>query len=345
MKISENQNLFVPRQFESLERRGNDVLRKTTLKDGRILTYFEVGHPNGYAILFFPGTPSSVDPRLTARFLFDRNLRFVYVNRPGIDGSTPNPGRTVTSFASDVDELVDDLELTNYSIIGRSGGGAHALACAGKKHELETRKNPPQKVLLLGSTVPPDFEIDWTSDMGTTNRDVYNADIAKRRKEIERRAEIIRDDPHDFLHLISSDMGERDREITNRWYVRQMLETGWFNAVRDGDEGFWEDSYALSQPWGFRARDFDTTRTHVEFYHGTSDVFSPFPQLKRFAAHIIGAQMTEARDKGHFDYIIELPNLLNSRFNSFARLDFPKRGENLPYGTSEDRISELYIAD
>ena len=50
--------------------------------------------------------------------------------RPSYGGSSPNRGRTVGSAAWDVAQLMDAPGVDRFAVMGASGGGPHALACA-----------------------------------------------------------------------------------------------------------------------------------------------------------------------------------------------------------------------
>ena len=56
--------------------------------------------------------------------------RLVSYGRPSYGGSRPNAGRDVASAAADVAGLADALEIERFAVMGASGGGPHALACA-----------------------------------------------------------------------------------------------------------------------------------------------------------------------------------------------------------------------
>ncbi len=61
-----------------------------------------------------------------------RGIRLVSYARPSYGGSTSSPGRDVASAAGDVAQLADSLGLQRFAVMGSSGGGPHALACAAR---------------------------------------------------------------------------------------------------------------------------------------------------------------------------------------------------------------------
>ena len=75
-----------------------------------------------------PGTGAPPEPLFAAADA--RGIRWVSYDRPGYGGSTPHPGRDVVSAAADVAGVADALGIDRFAVMGVSGGGPHALACA-----------------------------------------------------------------------------------------------------------------------------------------------------------------------------------------------------------------------
>ncbi|POH59684.1 alpha/beta hydrolase, partial [Cryobacterium zongtaii] len=75
-----------------------------------------------------PQTGALLEPLLAAAA--QRRIRLISYGRPSYGGSTPLPGRTVGSAAADVAAIADALQLDRFAVMGASGGGPHALACA-----------------------------------------------------------------------------------------------------------------------------------------------------------------------------------------------------------------------
>ena len=101
--------------------------------DGRVLRVHDSGAAadDSLTIVWHHGSPQSgrlLEPLLLAAR--ERSIRLIGYGRASYGGSTPQPGRTVASAASDVEEVADALGLTSFAVMGASGGGPHALACA-----------------------------------------------------------------------------------------------------------------------------------------------------------------------------------------------------------------------
>lgn len=127
--------------------------RTCTLSDGRILSYAEFGDPDGYPLMFFHGYPSC---RLEAWFLHPivrrKGIRLISPERPGFGRSTFLTNLQFIDYPADVRALADHLGLERFAILGGSGGGPYAVACA---------KDIPGRlsaVDLLASAGPWDIE-------------------------------------------------------------------------------------------------------------------------------------------------------------------------------------------
>ena len=102
-----------------------------TLPGDRTLGFATFGAEAGPIVFFLHGFGDS--GLLGALFHEPGNsqgLRIVAVDRPGIGLSTPQPNRNVLDHTNDICLLAAHLQAKTYSIIGVSGGGPYALACA-----------------------------------------------------------------------------------------------------------------------------------------------------------------------------------------------------------------------
>src|SRR4029453_7850754 len=102
--------------------------------DGRVLHAYDVG-PTGRAdelvVLWHGGTPNIGAP---PEPLFDAahglGIRWIGYDRPSYGGSSPHRGATVASAAADASRVAEHLGIERFAVLGSSGGGPGALACA-----------------------------------------------------------------------------------------------------------------------------------------------------------------------------------------------------------------------
>lgn len=108
--------------------------REVQLTGGRVLRVHDTGVRGGPASLTLvwhhgsPQTGALLEPLVSAAG--ERGIRLVSYGRPGYGGSSARPGRAVGSAADDVRHVADALGVERYAVMGASGGGPHALACA-----------------------------------------------------------------------------------------------------------------------------------------------------------------------------------------------------------------------
>jgi pimeloyl-ACP methyl ester carboxylesterase len=101
------------------------------LKNGLKLGYAEYGDPKGKPLFFFHGWPSS---RLQGRVLDiaakKLKKRIIAPDRPGYGLSDFDPKRTLLDWPATITELANNLKIDTFSVLGNSGGGPYAAACA-----------------------------------------------------------------------------------------------------------------------------------------------------------------------------------------------------------------------
>ncbi|XP_023756307.1 uncharacterized protein LOC111904824 [Lactuca sativa] len=143
------------------------------LHDGRHLSYKEHGVSKDsakYKIIFIHGYNSCKEYNplaITTSPDLIESLRVYIVSfdRPGYGESDPNPNRTLKSFASDVEELADQLGLgSKFYLVGFSMGGQLVWPCL---------KYIPQR-LEGAALVSPGINNWWPSFPSNLSNEVYN---------------------------------------------------------------------------------------------------------------------------------------------------------------------------
>lgn len=133
------------------------------LRDGRRVQAYDSGVENGadaFTVLWHHGSPQTgalLEPLLAAART--RGIRLLSYGRPAYGGSDPSPGRDVSSAAADVAQIADALGVDRFAVMGASGGGPHALACAALLPERVTG------VVCLAGIAPFTETFDWYAGM------------------------------------------------------------------------------------------------------------------------------------------------------------------------------------
>jgi pimeloyl-ACP methyl ester carboxylesterase len=212
--------------------------RDLQLTDGQRLVVHDAGSPGGsdaLTLIWHHGSPQTgalLDPLVASAAA--RNLRLVSYGRPSYGGTSPNRDRDVASAADDVAQVVDALDVDRFAVMGASGGGPHALACAALLPDRVTG------AVCLASPAPYTASFHWYAGMVSPGG-LRAAQVG--RDERERYAQTDEFDPNSFTRA--------------DWAA---LEGAWASLGRDavkagaaGPEGLVDDDLAIVAPWGFEA--------------------------------------------------------------------------------------------
>lgn len=277
------------------------------LSDRRRLAYAEYGEPDGAPVFLFHGLPGS---RLSWGLLPDQpfppGLRFVAPDRPGYGRSDSNPGRSLLDWADDVTELADALEIEKFSIVGISGGGPGALACAWKI---------PQRLASVSvvSSAAPTNAPGVFEGMSRTNRFFMKlAWHMPRLSTLNVRflASVIRKDPERYIDTMKFKMHDVDNLILARREIREMLAKDFAEALRFGAQGMVDDMAANhGSPWGFALNEIHIT---VHFWICELDHSIP-PAMGNYLSEAVpNCKATHVPQAGHLWILTHLNEVLDT---------------------------------
>lgn len=283
--------------------------REVTTKDGRKLAYEAWGDPKGHPVFLLHGTPGSRHgPRPRTMVLYQLGIYLIAYDRPGYGGSTRAPGRRVIHAADDVWAIAKSLGLDSFSVVGRSGGGPHALACAAKYPKLV------RSAAVLVSLAPRDAEgLDWFDGMTESNVREYTSarkDREELRATLAEKADAISDDPLSLLSSLDEEMPDADRAVVADAGIRTMLRRNFITGLagQEESEGGWvDDAVSFCQEWGFDPADIQVPTL---LWHGERDVFSPLRHFRWLSERIKGATVVLQPGVAHFAAVPALPEVL-----------------------------------
>jgi pimeloyl-ACP methyl ester carboxylesterase len=297
---------------------------------GRRLAVEIIGDPTGKAVFLMHGTPGSLlGPRPRGIFLYRLGIRLISYNRPGYPGSDRFEGRIVADAAADVEAIADHFEIDKFSVIGRSGGAPHALACAADKR----LRDRLICTAALSSLAPCDAgDLDWYAGMVESNvqayQDAAESDLRALIATIDQHAKRIRDNSQGLLDTLRPELADADRQVIGDIALRRIIARTHAEALRESVDGWVDDVLALSRRW---AVTFSDITEPVLLWHGGDDMFSPANHTQWLAGQIPGSELDLRQGAAHFEAIKILPEILRwvlSRMNAaappaFAPADFP----------------------
>jgi pimeloyl-ACP methyl ester carboxylesterase len=273
---------------------------------GRQLSVEIFGDTEGIPVFLLHGTPGSrLGPRPRGVVLHRLGVRLIAFDRPGYGSSDRLPGRQVADAASDVEAIADAYQLERFAVVGRSGGGPHALACAALLAHRTTRA-----AVLVGLAPHGADGLDWFDGMAQSNVTEFSAaaaDIELISARLTSAAESIRADPASLLASLQAELPDPDRRVVADHGIRSMLVRNYAEAVRSSPYGWIDDALAFSSPWGF---DPATVTVPVLLWHGESDVFSPASHARWLAERIPSATVLVQAGAAHFGALDVLPDIL-----------------------------------
>ncbi|MGE3480293.1 MAG: alpha/beta fold hydrolase [Gammaproteobacteria bacterium] len=263
------------------------------LADGRTIAYLDLGDAGGSPIFYFHGYPGSrLEARLAAGAAQGHGLRMLAPDRPGFGQSTFLPGRTIGAWAADVAELADRLELARFAIVGVSGGGPYALACAARIPERVSR------VGLVGSPGPLALK-PLTHEMIALNRLALGL-IAHSpflvQLAIELAAPWIRRHPeHHVAHMMGT-APPADRRVLAEPHYHALVIESLVEALRQGGRGAASELTLLARPWDFGLQE---VRMPVRIWQGLADNIVPAANARHLAAMLPASECHYLPDEGH----------------------------------------------
>ena len=269
------------------------------LNDGRRLGFITCGDEEGLPVFYCHGFPGSRLEVLLANDIATRfSIRLIGVDRPGYGLSDPQPLRSLTSWAFDIVELADILQISRFHILGVSGGGPYAAACA---YML------PLRLLSVGIVcgLAPISSPGILHGMNVFNRFglLLSARLPSLIKAILLPVSIlIRHHPISAWSFVAYRAKQPDRSFLKRRDIRQVMCMTFREAMRSGMEGASDDLRLYTANWGFRLNDI---RVPVDLWHGEKDHVVPINMGRWMAASIPGCHAVFSAVHGHFSLIIE----------------------------------------
>ena len=271
------------------------TVAEVAMPDGRVLGYGTYGDPTGIPVLLFHGTPGS---HVVGELLHDAavaaEVRIIAPDRPGMGRSTPKPDRTLVGWADDVAALADDLELDRLRIIGYSGGGPYALACAARI---------PQRIAAV-TVVSGSAPLDRPAIMkGSSLLDQLLVRLSMRSRRLTSATIAAMAKGARFDPAVAVRMGNPELTAVERVAMGPLLDrsprkvmAGFTESTLQGARGAAIDYRVTSLAWGFVP---DEIMIPVTFWHGEDDDVVPMHQVQGLVARIPNSRLITVSGASH----------------------------------------------
>jgi pimeloyl-ACP methyl ester carboxylesterase len=267
------------------------------LPDGRRLGFAEFGDPSGELVLWFHGTPGGRRqfPLIGRRAAERLGLRVVVVGRPGSGLSDPHPYESVADWARDVAHVADALGAERLGVVGLSGGGPYALACAAAP----ALAGRVAAVAVLGGVVPsvgPDALATGAIELARR----FAPLLSELRRPLAGAVSVLMTPLLPFAHYacqayaMTTPAGDRkvlrDPEMEGMFIDDiALVAKGRFQAIVD-------DARLFGRDWGFRLAD---VKAPVRWWHGDADNIVPLRDAQAAVDLLPDAELILRTEESH----------------------------------------------
>jgi pimeloyl-ACP methyl ester carboxylesterase len=246
-------------------------------------------------VLWFHGSPGARRqvPPVGRRAAQDLGLRVVCVERPGVGNSSDHAYERLSDWAGDVAFVADHLGHERFMVVGLSGGGPYALACA---YKLAARV---VAVGLLGSLVPTAGDDATAKGLVALSRHL-NRELRLLRRPLGLGMWGFMRAVNPLSHLLVQGFGrvmpEGDRRVLSDPALEAMFVDDLTIGSKRQFQAFVNDFILIGQPWGFRLAD---VAVPVRWWHGDSDPFVPLEQARRAAEMLPDIELSVRPGESH----------------------------------------------
>ncbi|CRZ13626.1 alpha/beta fold hydrolase [Mycolicibacterium neworleansense] len=205
--------------------------------DGRRIAYAAYGPDSGVPALFIAGAGCGRRMTFGQRGLDEYGIRLISVDRPGIGGSDPDPGKDFDTVAADFAAVIDAVAGCPVPVVANSQGAPFGLALA---------RTGRASGLVLASPIDDLGYPPVTALLTAPHRDFVTAIAA---------------DPDGAMHdlcgytaaalfdMIMADYPASDGVVYDDPGFREMLRAALTDGFAQGPAGYARDTVLASSPW------------------------------------------------------------------------------------------------
>jgi len=270
--------------------------------DGRVIAVEVIGDDDATPVLLCHGL---ADSRLTAQSLRqaarELGLRLIAPDRPGVGGTDRRWLHQLADWADDAAAVLDVLRVDSAALVGVSGGGPFAAACAAR---IPARVRSLMLICPLGPA-------EWPT-VGMAHGERLSLALAAHAPAfggwfMSRLAALARRSPDIFLWLAATNLPDTDIRALQQPAIRESFLTCYVEAFRRGGWGTAQDLRLLTRPWGF---DLGSITAPTSIHHGDADTTVPVQHARLYAQAIPGARLQIHPGEGHISILSHPQDIL-----------------------------------
>jgi pimeloyl-ACP methyl ester carboxylesterase/DNA-binding CsgD family transcriptional regulator len=268
--------------------------QKLRLADGRNLYFSDCGDPNGHPVIFMHGIAGSRYLRHPDDdILLQTGIRLIIPERPGSGDSDPKTDRKVIDWPADVRQLVEHLDIQQFTVLGYSAGTSYALAVAAAL---------PEKIksVQLVAAVPPISDMkDLRAFNPVFRMSLYVARYTQGLLPAMMRLMVkdIRKNVYQYLEKIFADAPEQDRAILSNPKLRANIAHGLRASVKKNEAEIAHEVLLTSRDWEI---DLNKINSPTTIWFGTKDPLVSPIAAKTLAQLLPNAALSEIPEAGHY---------------------------------------------
>ncbi len=265
------------------------------LPDGRRIGFAEYGSPEGRPVLWFHGTPGARRqiPEAARLAAVEREVRLIALERPGVGASSPHLFGCVLDWTDDVDVCAERLGVDRFGVVGLSGGGPYALACAFRWPDRVTT------AAVLGGVAPTrgDDAIDGgLVDLAARTAPLLGALRVPISHGLWATVRIVQPLASPLFDLYVRLSPEGDRQVFRSPGMKAMFIDDLLGGSRRWFGAPMCDLVLFGRHWGFNLVE---VKVPVHFWHGDADPIVPLRHGRHLAATVPDAEIRVRRGESH----------------------------------------------
>jgi pimeloyl-ACP methyl ester carboxylesterase len=279
--------------------------RVVELPDGTTVGLYEYGDPAGAPVLAFHGVPACgagfdwADEPARAR-----GLRLLAPDRPGVGRSSGPALGAVGDYPDRIALLADTLGLDRFAVLGYSGGGPYAVACAAALGDQVTATAVASGMGQMGVWAEAD-------DFAKTDRQMLGLCVkhpAAARLLLGFSAWMAKTSPSSAVKSFAKELSESDRALLTELGSPEEAMVLFTQAFTNGAQGVVDDYRALAHPWAVELGRVGA----VTIWQGDADTMVPLRHAEALTEQLRDARLTVWPGEGHLGTITHIEEILDT---------------------------------